>query len=140
MEPPHAAALHRYFASRPQLAVASAYLFGSHAKGRQHRESDLDVAVLLSWERYPEQRQRFDLRVELAADLPARMGVQEVDVVVLNDAPPMLGRHVVWHGQRVFVAQPETDHAYVRDVQIRAADLAPWLERVRRRRLEALLS
>ena len=35
------AALKRYFEDRPDLGVASAYLFGSHAEGRAHRESDV---------------------------------------------------------------------------------------------------
>jgi len=59
--------------------------------------------------------------------------------MVLNDAPPLLARHIVWEGTRVFVADGEEDRVYVRDIQIRAADLAPWLERARRRTLELLL-
>lgn len=30
-------------------AVVVAYVFGSHASGRQHRESDIDIGVLLPW-------------------------------------------------------------------------------------------
>jgi hypothetical protein len=48
------------------------------------------------------------------------------------------GRAIVTKGLRVFVRDAEADHAYVRDVQLRAADLAPWLRRLRRRKLEAL--
>jgi hypothetical protein len=33
---------------------------------------------------------------------------------------------------------PEADHTFVRDVQLRAADLEPFLQRVRRVKLEAL--
>lgn len=63
MEEARLAALSRYFAERPELAIVSAYLFGSHAAGRAHRESDIDVAVLLDWARYPTARERFEARL-----------------------------------------------------------------------------
>jgi predicted nucleotidyltransferase len=116
--------------------VSSAYLFGSHASERAHRESDVDVGILVSWKR--DRGERFEERVRLAGALPGRLGGRLVDVVVLNDAPPHLGRRVVLDGRRVFCADPEADHAYRRDVQLRAADLEPFLRRTRRLKLEAL--
>jgi predicted nucleotidyltransferase len=132
-----AAALKRYFEDRPDLGVASAYLFGSHAEGRAHRESDVDVGVLLQQDRHPTPRERFNMRVRLGSDLISVVGCNEVDVVILNDAPPLLGRKVIY-GIQVFLGDPKADHAYVRDVQILAADLEPWLNRLRKLRLEAL--
>jgi hypothetical protein len=58
--------------------------------------------------------------------------------VVLNDAPPGLGRHVV-RGRRLVCFDTEADHAFVRDVQLRAADLEPFLQRTRRLKLQALV-
>lgn len=130
-------ALARYFEEHPHLGVASAYLFGSHAEGRTHRESDVDVGVLLRWDRHPTPEDRFEMRIRLGSDLIAVVHHNEVDVVVLNDAPPLLGRKVIY-GVRIFLGDPEADHAYVVKVQILAADLEPWLERWRRARLEAL--
>lgn len=130
--------LKRYFEDHPDLGVASAYLFGSHAEGRAHRESDVDVGILLQWDRHPTSRDRFEMRIRLGSDLISVVRCNEVDVVILNDAPPLLGRKIVQDGLRVFLGDPGADHAYVRDVQILAADLAPWLERWRRLRLEAL--
>jgi uncharacterized protein len=118
--------------------VCAVYLFGSHAEGRAHRESDVDVGVLLDWRRYPSSRERFDLRVDLGSELIQALGNNQVDVVILNDAPPELGRAIVTRGVRVFCSDPEADHEYVRDVQLRAADLVPFLERMRRIKLEAL--
>ena len=132
------AALSGYFEDHPDLGVASAYLFGSHAEGRAHRESDIDVAVLLLWDRYSTRSERFDLRIQLGTDLIHVLTHNEVDVVILNDAPPLLGRKVVQDGIRVFLGDPEADHVYARDAQIRAADLEPWLKRWRQLRLEAL--
>jgi hypothetical protein len=57
---------------------------------------------------------------------------------VLNDAPPPLARHIVISGRRLLCTDPEADHAFVRDVQLRAADLEPFLRRSRRLKLEAI--
>lgn len=130
--------LKSYFIEHPDLGVASVYLFGSHAEGRAHRESDVDIGILLQWERHPTRGDRFDMRIQLGSELISVLHHNEVDVVILNDAPPLLGRKIIQDGLRVFLGDPETDHAYVRDVQIRAADLEPWLRRLRKVRLEAL--
>jgi predicted nucleotidyltransferase len=116
--------------------VRFGYLFGSHATERAHRESDVDLGVLLSFDLDP--KQRFEERLRLAGALPGRLGGRPVDIVILNDAPPHLGRRVVLDGRRVFCADREADHAYRRDIQLRAADLEPFLRRTRRRKLEAL--
>jgi predicted nucleotidyltransferase len=116
----------------------SAYLFGSHAAGRAHRESDVDVAVLLAWDVYATARARFDEQVRLSALLAAELRSDRIDLVVLNDVPPHLGRRIVTTGQRVFCADPERDHAFVRDVQLRAADLEPFLRRTRQIKLAAI--
>jgi predicted nucleotidyltransferase len=130
--------LERYFAGRPELGVASVYLFGSHAEGREHRESDIDLAVLLLWDRYPSARERFEARVDLTSDLIHVLSHNDVDLVILNDLPPLFGRRIIWEGRRVFLGDPAADHNYVRDVQLRAADLEPWLKRMRKIQLEAL--
>jgi len=127
---------------RPALAeleprdLVSAYLFGSQAWGRPHRESDVDIGVLLS--RALDRAARFAVRVRLASLLPGKLGVRDVDIVVLNDAPPHLARRIVLDGIRIASADAEGDHAFRRDVQLRAADLEPFLRRTRRIKLEAM--
>lgn len=133
-----AATLAAHLAARPPEGVVSVYLFGSQAAGRAHRESDVDVGVLLRWDAYPTARERFEARLRLIADLGKALGRNDVDLVVLNDAPLLLGRRVVTTGRRLLCTDPEADHAYVRDVQLRAADLEPWLQRMARIKLDAL--
>ncbi|HSD67325.1 MAG TPA: nucleotidyltransferase domain-containing protein [Vicinamibacteria bacterium] len=123
----------------PECAsVVSAYLFGSHAEGRAHRESDIDVGVLLDRRALPKVRDRFETALSLSALLQEALGTRQVDLVVLNDAPPGLGRRVVSRGRRLVCSDEEADHAFVRDAQLRAADLEPFLRRTRRLKLEAL--
>jgi predicted nucleotidyltransferase len=116
----------------------SVYLFGSHAKGRAHRESDVDIAVLIRHEEHATPRDRFEARLALISHFAAALHRDDVDIVLLNDAPPHLGRAVVTAGRRVFCADESRDHAYVRDVQLRAADVDPWLRRMRAIKLEAI--
>lgn len=133
-----AARLHRYFEQALIPGLVSAYLFGSVARGMEHRESDVDVGILLDRSRHADRADRSALRIDLTSALIHVLGRNVVDVVVLNDAPPELGRKVVTQGERVYCRAGEADHAFVRDVQLRAADLAPFLRRMRRIKLEAL--
>jgi hypothetical protein len=61
-----------------------------------------------------------------------------VDVVVLNDAPPGLASRIVTAGRAVYCRDPAIEHAFRRDVQLRAADLLPFIRRTRRVKLEAI--
>ena len=132
-----AEALGAFFRSGSK-GVVSAYLFGSHAEGRAHRESDVDVGVLLDRGVYPRGKDRFEVRLRLIGELQSHLKRGDVDLIVLNDAPPDLGARVVTEGIEVFCADERQNHAFVRDIQLRAADLKPFLERMRRIKLEAI--
>lgn len=133
-----AAAIERYLAGNAIPGLVSAYLFGSEAVGRAHRESDVDLGVLLSHRAFPTPEERFEERLRLSTRLSSLLGGRAVDIVILNDAPPGLGRRIVTTGFRLFCAEAEADHAFLRDVQLRAADLEPFLRRSRRRKLDAI--
>ena len=124
--------------SERSSSVVSAYLFGSHAAERAHRESDVDVAVLLRHSALDSAAARFEERLRLIGLLSQALRTSAVDVVVLNDAPPLLGRRIVTEGQRVFCSDEEADHVFVRDIQLRAADIQPFLARMQRLKLETL--
>jgi predicted nucleotidyltransferase len=127
-----------HFDAVDRAGVVSVYLFGSHAEGRAHRESDVDIGILFDRSVVPSKKERFDFSLRISADLRARTNFEGIDVVVLNDAPPLLGRRIITEGRRVVCRDPEIDHAYVRDIQLRAADMMPFLDRMRAIKLEAL--
>jgi predicted nucleotidyltransferase len=86
--------------------VAAAYLFGSHARGNPGPLSDVDLAVWAS----PglDARQRFELRLRLANAVEQALDGQAVDLVVLDDAPPLL-RHRAWRdGELLLDRDPRT--------------------------------
>lgn len=80
--------------------IVAAYLFGSTAAGLAHRHSDLDVALLLAEELDADAR--LDLRMEIVETLEHRTG-RPVDVVILNDAPPVLRFQALRHGRLLLV-------------------------------------
>jgi predicted nucleotidyltransferase len=118
--------------------LVSLYLFGSQADGRAHRESDVDLGVLLDRREFPTARARFDVRLALSGCLSTAGTRRLADIVVLNDAPPHFVRRVMRDGQRLFCADLELDHAARRTALSRAADLEPFLRRMRTIKLAAL--
>jgi predicted nucleotidyltransferase len=54
--------------------VVAPYLFGSVAAGRAHRESDVDIAVLLDWATFPTPAARFEARLRMSRTSPKRAG------------------------------------------------------------------
>lgn len=131
--------LARLFADAELPDVVAAYLFGAHAEDRAHRDSDVDVGVLLRYDEGVDRRARFETGVRLGAWLVAELRQPLVDLVVLNDVPPGLAAHIVTRGVPVHVADAELEHAFRRDAQLRAADLAPFLRRMRGLKLASLV-
>ncbi len=70
--------------------ILFAFVFGSRARGTARPDSDLDVAVYLSPNLTP--KERFDTRLRLHAELE---DFGPVDVVILNDAPPLLAHRAL---------------------------------------------
>jgi predicted nucleotidyltransferase len=75
--------------------ILAAWLFGSQARGTARQDSDVDVAILLDG--VPEPRYP-PVEVQLGAELTRRLG-REVDVVVLNRAPPELVHRALRDGE-----------------------------------------
>jgi predicted nucleotidyltransferase len=83
--------------NRPE--VQAAYLFGSVATGRARPDSDIDVAVLVS--RRIMRRDPFKYRVDLMTDLMRVLNRNDVDLVLLNEAPPLLAHRVLSKGKLI---------------------------------------
>ena len=84
-----------FFESEKRVLVA--YLFGSYARGLETPQSDVDIAVLLS--EIPEKALEYYLHLERRL---AEVLENDVDLVFLNDAPPLLKYQVIKYGRLLF--------------------------------------
>ena len=79
--------------------VLEAYLFGSRATGRAQPHSDIDVAVYIDASQAAGAA--YGYAAELTAHLMSALHSNEIDVVVLNRAPPVLYHRVLRDGRRI---------------------------------------
>lgn len=86
-------------ALRPRAEVLEAYLFGSRATGRAQPHSDIDVAVYIDAGALAGTA--YGYAAELTAYLMGELHSNEIDVVILNLAPPVLYHRVLRDGHRV---------------------------------------
>lgn len=77
------------------------YIFGSCAKGTNKKNSDLDIAVLLGGDYAPFKK------LELIGDLIEIFKRDDVDLVVLNEANPVLRHQVIKYGKIIFEESEE---------------------------------
>ena len=88
-------AIEQYFAALDGVVLA--YLFGSHARGGTGPLSDIDIVVLLRANCTCQEA--FDLRLEYIGGLMRIFGEDDVDVIVLNEAPLALQYRVLRDGR-----------------------------------------
>ncbi|MFQ6100787.1 MAG: nucleotidyltransferase domain-containing protein [Anaerolineae bacterium] len=109
-----------FLATQPD--VIAAYLFGSLAEGRAKSHSDVDTAILFADASDP--LAVGDRQLQLMGELE-RFADREVDVVILNTAPPILQHQVLKHGRLLY----ERDRQARVEFEVRAgqvyADLQP---------------
>lgn len=81
-------------------AVAALFIFGSAAKKQLNPLSDLDFGVLLS----PNlnKRERFEKRLELIGIFNETFRTDEIDLVVMNDAPLRFSYNIIKGGELLF--------------------------------------
>lgn len=86
----------------PQVKLV--YFFGSRAKGKEGRLSDYDFAVYLDEK---DSKLRFETKLNLMSKLSQRIGIDNVDVVVLNDTEsPELKYSIIKEGKLLFAEEP----------------------------------
>ncbi len=80
--------------------IIAFYLFGSYAKGRPMPSSDVDLAVLLD-----ESVNKEDYlmeRLRLMGEISTFLGIDAVELVVLNEVQPTLAYRIIKDGEMLF--------------------------------------
>lgn len=107
--------------------VVFAYLFGSQAKGTAGSLSDIDIAVYLDED--IAAAERFDLRLEVLGELTDLYKTDQVDLVVLNDAPPLLAHRILKEGLLVFSDNEKIRLEYEVKAVLKYLDWKPYLDK-----------
>jgi hypothetical protein len=106
--------------------VLAAYVFGSVASGRTRRDSDVDVAVLLA-RPLPSSRS-LPHRLKFMTDLGSALRRSDVDLVILNDAPPLLAHRILSKGTLVFERSASARVRFQVRTASRYLDVIPMFE------------
>ena len=106
--------------------IQAAYVFGSVATGRTRPDSDVDIAVLV--DRRVGRAQMLNYRLKLMADLGSALRRSDVEVVILNDAPPLLAHRVLSRGRLVFERSASARVRFQVNTASRYLDLVPMWE------------
>jgi predicted nucleotidyltransferase len=113
-----------------QSDVVAAYLFGSQARRDSGPLSDVDLAVWLADGLEPGQRLRRQLA--LSGEAASLLGTDEVELVVLNGAPPLLAQRVIRDGELLSDRSAPARVRLETDALIRYLDTIPLREELSR--------
>lgn len=100
--------LKQYISSQP--AISLAYLFGSQVSGTAYSGSDVDVAFLFKKGHLPTTDGLLQMQDDLISQLR-----REVDIVILNEASPIIRMQVLRKGKKII----ERDHQVYIDFFVR---------------------
>lgn len=98
--------------------IVAAILFGSQATGQANSESDIDIAILFETSKLPTGLELIQLKQELS-DLVH----QDVDLVLLNGASPIIAMQALKNGVPLFIRDPIPYHRYEVELITDYADL-----------------
>ena len=113
-----------------QPDVVAAYLFGSQARGDAGPLSDVDLAVWLDGSEGTGQR--LQRQLALSGEAASLLGTDEVELVVLNGAPPLLAQRVIRDGE-LLAERSALDRVRLEtDAVIRYLDTIPLREELGR--------
>lgn len=108
--------------------IQEAYLFGSRASGRAQAHSDIDVAARIDAGAL--RGPGYGYAAELTAHLMSALGSNDVDVVILNGAPPVLYHRVLRDGRRILSRDPRLTAAHEGYALSRYCDYGPQLAKI----------
>jgi len=89
----------RYFSAKPEIKVG--YIFGSVAKGAEHKSSDIDIAILVDEKKLPEAAS-YKYKAGVIVDIIGILSNTKVDLVILNESPLFLCFNVIKDGEILY--------------------------------------
>lgn len=86
---------------KQKTGVVAVWIFGSHAKRKTTKASDVDIAILFQADFIPDFRKQMEMKEELISLLK-----KEVDVLTMNKANPIVRHQVFKYGKVLLLNNP----------------------------------
>lgn len=96
------------------------YIFGSYAKGNNNEKSDIDIAVLLNNDYNPMDK------LELIGELTSVLRREDIDLVILNSANPVLRHQVIKYGKLIYMENEDVKVDFEVKVLKEYMDMEPF--------------
>ena len=112
--------LKKIFEERPEVELA--YLYGSVARGEANKLSDIDLAVYLE-----KGCDSGSVRMELVSEIASL--IDDFDLVILNEARPLMAYNIVKDGIILFEESPTMKAEIESNIVRRYLDMKPYLLR-----------
>jgi predicted nucleotidyltransferase len=119
--------LKKIFEERPEVELA--YLYGSVARGEANKLSDIDLAVYLN-----EACNMGSVKMELVSEIASL--IDDFDLVVLNEARPLMAYNIVKDGIILFEVSATMKAEIESNIVRRYLDMKPYLLRHAEERLD----
>jgi len=113
-----------YLYSREEIIFA--YIFGSVARGRENRLSDLDIAIYVDEAKKPKSSS-FGYRSDLIADIQP-LSKREIDLIILNEVSISIAFSVLKDGKLVFTKSDKKRVEFHESVMRKYLDFLPALK------------
>lgn len=110
--------------------IDAVYLFGSRATGKSGPLSDIDIGVLLNTD-HVRPKDLFRTRLNLITQAMETCGRSNVDLVLLNEAGPLLAYEVVHDGKLAYERNRQRRVSYEADTLRRYFDFQPFFHTIR---------
>ncbi len=121
--------LRSFFEERKEVLFA--YLFGSTAKGSPNALSDIDIAVFVNPSEFQDQNYRYGYQASLASHLMSFLKTNQIDLVILNEAPALLKQKIFSRGIEIFCRDRKVEKEF------RMNSLREYLDTVVLRQIQA---
>lgn len=93
--------LEDYFIKHPEIEVV--YIFGSVAKEQTNDLSDVDIGVILNYEKIEDGLYPYGYKANMLTDLMKLLKTNKVDLVILNNSSPLLKHRVLYFGKIIYL-------------------------------------
>ncbi|PIV54168.1 MAG: nucleotidyltransferase [Elusimicrobia bacterium CG_4_10_14_0_8_um_filter_37_32] len=110
-----------------EKSVIFAYLFGSCVEGKVGKISDIDIAVY--FDDKLTSSVMFDKKLKIMAELSSLLDKDEIDIVILNDAYPLIEHRIIKNGKVIFSIDESRRIDYEVKAVMRYLDFKPYIEK-----------